>query len=204
MTPPRQVPGFIAAEVAPPSSRRRAGGLSVRRLGMRLFLTSISILFAAALVGVLVVRLRAAAWPPPGTPSLPRTLWVSSGILVVLSVLLVGAGRAARRGRVADTRRRLAAALALGVAFLLSQTAGWLRMLEEGLAPRHSLFAFAFYVLTALHALHVAGGVVPLGVVTVRSGRGRYLGDPEPVELVASYWHFLAVSWIAIFLALVL
>ena len=202
MTSPRQVPGFISADVAPSESRSRAGGLSVRRLGMRLFLTSISILFAAALLGVLVVRLRAAAWPPSGTPSLPRSLWVSSGILVVLSVLLMGAGRAARRGRVADTGRRLAAALALGVAFLLSQTAGWLRMLEEGLAPRHSLFAFAFYLLTALHALHVAGGLVPLGLVTVRSGRGRYLGDPEPVELVASYWHFLALSWLGIFLML--
>jgi heme/copper-type cytochrome/quinol oxidase subunit 3 len=38
--------------------------------------------------------------------------------------------------------------------------------------------------------------------VTVRAGRGRYLGDPEPVELVASYWHFLAFSWLGIFLML--
>lgn len=202
MSSPRRAPGFVSSALDAAPGARSGAGISVRRLGMRLFLASLSILFAAALVGVLVVRLRAPAWPPPGAPHLPRSLWVSTAILLVLSALLLQAVRAARGACVAATRRQLAAALTLAVAFLLAQTASWLRMLQAGLVPRHSLFAFAFYLLTVLHALHVVAGLVPLGLVTDRVGRGRYLGDPEPVELVASYWHFLAISWVAIFLML--
>ena len=184
------------------ASAERGAGLSARRLGMRLFLVSLGILFGACLVGYLVVRSRADRWPPPGTPDLPAGLWVSTAILVVLSSLLVLAVRSAR---VADTSalvQRLTAAAALGVAFLAAQLGNWMAMAAGGVVPRESLFLFAFYVLTFLHALHVLGGVVPLVLVTLRARRGRYADDPEPVELVASYWHFLGVAWLAIFAAL--
>jgi heme/copper-type cytochrome/quinol oxidase subunit 3 len=45
----------------------------------------------------------------------------------------------------------------------------------------------------------VLAGVVPLVLVTLRARQGRYVDDPEPVELVASYWHFLGATWLAIF-----
>jgi heme/copper-type cytochrome/quinol oxidase subunit 3 len=45
---------------------------------------------------------------------------------------------------------------------------------------------------------------VPLAIATARANRGRYLADPEPVELVASYWHFLGITWLAIFATLAL
>ena len=177
----------------------RGTGISPRRLGMRLLLLSLGILFAAALAGYLIIRLRAEVWPPPGSPALPGGLWVSTAILAVLSAVLVMAVSRARAGRASETGRLLASATALGAAFLVAQAANWLRL--DATAER-TMLVFGFWMLTVLHALHVLGGLVPLVITTARAGRGRYLNDPEPVELVASYWHFLGLTWLAIFAAL--
>ncbi len=181
----------------------RASGSTARRLGMRLFLLSLGILFAACLLGILVIRLRAEQWPPPGSPDLPGGLWIATAILAVLSALLVLAVRAARGGRAAETSRLLAASTALGVAFLAAQTSNWMAMAAAGDQLQKTMLAFAFWMLTVLHGLHVLGGVVPLVLTTVRAGQGKYLTDPEPVELVADYWHFLGITWIGIFVLLV-
>jgi cytochrome c oxidase subunit 3 len=179
----------------------RGTGISPRRLGLRLLLLSLGILFAAALAGYLIIRLRADTWPPTGSPELPGGLWVSTAILAVLSAVLVMAVGRARAGRASDTGRLLASATALGAAFLVAQAANWLRL---DAAAERTMLVFGFWMLTVLHALHVLGGLVPLAIATARAGRGRYLADPEPVELVASYWHFLGLTWLAIFAALLL
>ena len=180
-------------------SASRGAGISPRRLGLRLLLLSLGILFAAALAGYLIIRLRAEVWPPPGSPALPGGLWVSTAILAVLSAVLVMAVSRARAGRASETGRLLASATALGAAFLVAQAANWLRL---DAAAERTMLVFGFWMLTVLHALHVLGGLVPLAITTARAGRGRYLNDPEPVELVASYWHFLGLTWLAIFAAL--
>jgi cytochrome c oxidase subunit III len=179
----------------------RGAGISARRFGLRLLLLSLGILFAAALAGFLIIRLRAEVWPPAGSPELPGGLWVSTAILAVLSAVLAMAVSRARAGRASETARLLAAATALGAAFLVAQAANWLRL---DAAAERTMLVFGFWMLTVLHALHVLGGLVPLAIATARAGRGRYLNDPEPVELVASYWHFLGLTWLAIFAALAL
>ncbi len=203
MTPLESLPAFQPnREAAPEPSRGQ--GVSSRRLGMRLFLLSLGILFTACLIGILVIRLRSDQWPPPGSPELPGGLWISTAILAVLSTLLVLAVRAARAGRASETSRLLAASTALGVAFLAAQTSNWIAMVGEGEEIQKTMLAFAFWMLTVLHGLHVLGGLVPLSITAVHAAQGRYIGNPEPVELVADYWHFLGITWVAIFALLAL
>ena len=98
----------------------------------------------------------------------------------------VGVGRAgARGGRAVETSRLLAASTALGVAFLAAQTSNWMAVAAAGDELQKTMLAFAFWMLTVLHGLHVLGGLVPLALTTIRAAAGRYLADPEPVELVA-------------------
>jgi len=162
----------------------------------------LGILFTASIIGYLVVRLRATEWPPTGSPGLPGGLWASTAILAIQSVLLVLATRTTGTGNSGQLSRQLAASAALGVAFLAAQVGNWMGMAAGAVIPRQSLFVFAFYVLTFLHALHVLGGIVPLVLTALRARGGRYTDDPEPIALVASYWHFLAATWVAIFIVL--
>jgi len=170
---------------------------------MWLLLASLGMLFGAALVGFLVLRMRAEQWPPPGTPPLPGGLWVSTGLLMVLSLALVMAVHAARAGRMPALNRMLGVSVLLAVAFLAAQISNWIRMSGHSVLPDQSLFVWFFYLLTILHAAHVFVGLVPLVVVTRRARAGRYTPDNhEAIHLVGMYWHFLLVTWVAILIVL--
>jgi cytochrome c oxidase subunit III len=188
-------------KAATPERGRAAG-----RLGMSLFLVALGMLFAASMVGYLVVRLRAPAWPPAGSPRLPAGLWISTVILVTSSVTMYLASRAARQERPRALHRLLLATGSLGLAFLISQILNWVRLISGADLPAQSnLYAFTFYMLTGLHGAHVVGGLVPMGIVSVRAGRGRYTArSHEGVHLLSMYWHFLDVVWLVMFVLLVL
>ncbi len=189
------------APVAPVSLADAAGErMSLGRMGLRLLLVSLGVLFAASMVGHLAIRLRAAQWPPPGWPGLPAWLWLSSALIAISGISLQLALVSARRGAQRRLRWNLAATLALGFAFLASQAWSWHVMVRAGAVPKQSLFAFTFYTLTALHGLHVIGGLIPLGIITVRALHGRYSPHHhDGVDLVTTYWHFLAVVWFVLF-----
>lgn len=172
---------------------------SARRLGMRLFLASLGMLFGGALVGYLVIRLRAPEWPPQGTAALPTGLWISTALVLLLSAALVMAERAIRAGRARGLTRFLSLALGLAIAFLGAQLSNWMQMAADSALPQQSLAAFGFWILTVLHAVHVLLGLVPLVFVLVRAADGRYTtAEHEGVHLLAMYWHFLAATWMVI------
>jgi cytochrome c oxidase subunit III len=173
------------------------------RLGMAVFLVSLSMLFAASMVGYLVVRLRAEAWPPPGMPRLPSGLWVATAVIVGCSVTIHRALLAARRGLQQPMVRWLGATLGLGALFLILQAMNWWGLITARMPMQANLYAFTFYMLTGLHAAHVIGGLIPLGVVTSKARRGAYSAGSHPgVEYSAMYWHFLDAVWLVMFATL--
>jgi len=176
---------------------------SIHVLGMAIFLVSLTILFIASTAGYIIVRLRATEWPPPGTPPLPWGLWLSTAVLIGCSVAIHRALLAARQDAQPSLRRSMAAALALGTAFLVVQSVNWAQLVEAEMTIRASLYAFTFYTLTGLHAVHVIGGLIQLAVVTRRAFSGAYSADSHiGVTLSAMYWHFLDAIWLVLFLCL--
>ena len=61
-----------------------------------------------------------------------------------------------------------------------------------------------FYLFTAVHGLHVLGGLVAWVRATARAWRGA---DPARarlgVELCATYWHYLLAVWVALYALIV-
>lgn len=185
-------------------SRGRAGwppsSVSPRRLGMRLFLASLGMLFGGALVGYLVIRLRAPEWP---AAALPAGVWIATALVLLLSATLVMAERAVRAGRARALTGLVVLALGFAVAFLGTQLYNWMQMAADSALPQQSLANFGFWILTVLHGAHVLLGLVPLVFVLVRAAGGRYTAaDHEGVHLLSMYWHFLAVAWVAILVVL--
>ncbi len=179
---------------------------SAGTLGMIIFLVALGVLFTASLVGYLVVRLRAHQWPPPGSPRLPGGLWISTVILLLSSVTMKLALSSARWARTRALARWLGATALLGIGFLVSQTLNWAHLLVgQHLAAQSNLYGFTFYMLTGLHGLHVIGGLIPLGIATVRAiprrpGRPSYDG----VRYLSMYWHFLDGVWLVLFAVLLI
>ena len=89
--------------------------------------------------------------------------------------------------------------------FLVGQLVVWRELTMAGFVAMTSPAAAFFYLLTAIHGLHLAGGLLALGRV------GARLWSPEPdpgktrlsVELCALYWHFLLFVWLVVFSLLV-
>ncbi|MEW6337963.1 MAG: cytochrome c oxidase subunit 3 [Acidobacteriota bacterium] len=179
--------------------------LATGRMGMVVLLASLTMLFAAGIAGYLVIRARAEVWPPPGVPPLPGGLWLSTVLILLSSATLYWAVDGIRHEDRRALRLGLSATAALGLAFLASQTVSWFALVAAEGRPQASLFAFTFFVLTVLHALHVVGGLVPLGVVTARAWRGAYTRDVHAgVEYTAMYWHYLDGVWLVLFAVLLL
>ncbi|MCP4066793.1 MAG: heme-copper oxidase subunit III [Phycisphaeraceae bacterium] len=181
--------------------RRLAAG----RFGMLIFIASLAMIFAAAILGFLVVRLEDdGSWPPPGMPALPWSLLFSTLILVASSVTFLRATGALRRDDERGLVRWLTGTLVLALAFLAVQTFAWWDLIGRGMDFSRHLYAWTFYFLTGLHAVHVLGGVIPLWIVTRRVRRGdRSPSVRRGIFYTAMYWHFLDVAWVVLYLTLV-
>jgi cytochrome c oxidase subunit 3 len=167
---------------------------------MWIFLAALAVLFAAAIVGYLIVRLKAASWPPPGMPRLPAGLGLATLILVSASVAVHLAHRAIRVGELALASRRLAITLALVCAFLAVQLTNWWALIRLHTTAASNLYAFTFFMLTGLHAAHVVGGIGLLAVVWSRARRSRYGSGHHPgITYAAMYVHFLDAVWLVLY-----
>jgi cytochrome c oxidase subunit III len=169
--------------------------------GMGVLLISLSMLFGASVMALLVIRGRSGVWPPRGMPRAPSSLWLSTVVMVLASLAIQRARNAIRRDEPERLTRFLGVTLVLGLLFLGAQTFNWI---EFYVAIRDLEFMGAylgmFYVLTGLHAAHVVGGLIPLVVVLGRARRGRYSREFHPgVRYLAMYWHFLDGVWLILF-----
>lgn len=171
-------------------------------IGMLIFLGSWAMLFAAFFFSYGILRARMDAWPPPGTPPLPRLLPAANTLVIaVSSVALERALFCARRGKLASVLPGILAALALGTLFVGLQLLLWTGLWKAGLRPSDGPYASVFYALTALHAAHVAVGMLGLGYCAIRANAGaftpvRHVG----LRLWRAYWHFVGGVWLLLFL----
>ena len=126
---------------------------------------------------------------------MPWQLWLSTGLLVAGSAAMQGAARAARHGRRAHAL--LWAGGACAWAFLGVQLWAWQALYAGQVLPAGNPAASFFYLLTALHGLHVAGGLAAWSLAVAGLARpGQRIG------LCARYWHFLLAVWIVLFATL--
>jgi len=159
---------------------------------------TLSMLFGASVVGYLITRSQNDVWKTASMPGLPLGLVASSILLASLSVAMHVALRAVRQNRFEALQRALTVALFLGLAFVVGQAENWRAMYAAAVATdARTLYAFTFYMLTGLHALHVIGGFVPLLVVLGKAKRGEYSSsNHEGVKLCGQYWDYLGVVWV--------
>lgn len=183
-------------------------------MGMWLLLVALGMLFASSVVAYLALRFVKFAgqpWPPYGFPPLPRSLWLSTVVILSASVTIHLALAAIRRDRLPALRRYLLLTLGLGVAFLVLQLWNWWS-LYAALPPQfvsQGGYFGVFVVLTGLHAVHVLGGLIPLGIVWSRArGAGSavyYSANFHPgVRYCTMYWHFLDLVWLTLFIVVYL
>jgi cytochrome c oxidase subunit 3 len=138
--------------------------------------------------------------------TLPSILFLSTMLLAASSVTLEVARRrvAAYMGglssQAASSKLWLYMTLGLGLLFVVGQYMAWLQLRSQGLYLATNPNSSFFYVFTALHALHVMGGLAGLGRVIRKLGLGTL--RRSMLNATSIYWHFMGVLWIYLFLLL--
>ena len=133
--------------------------------------------------------------------SKPPILWVNTAMLIMSSVAMQLARRAAgsnQRGRV---RGYLFAGGAFALLFLGGQLAAWHELRASGYGLTSGPAGAFFYVLTGVHGLHLLGGLA-VWLKTMLRMRTRAVELIEvrlSIELCTVYWHYLLLVWLVMF-----
>ncbi len=173
------------------------------RLGGILFLVSLLVFFLSSILLYLIYAFWRRDDPQSSIP-LPPAFLISTACLIAVSLLVHTATRTVRRDRHGVTCMLLLSSAIAAILFMSVQFEAMTQMLG-GPALRGGTgkgVAGMVAVLALLHALHVAGGVISLGIVSVRSLQGRYDHERHwPVDFAAQYWHFLDAVWLCMLAA---
>jgi cytochrome c oxidase subunit 3 len=169
--------------------------LPAAKIGLGVFLAVVGSLFAL-FISAYSMRMNMVDWR---ALPLPRLLWFNTGVLVLSSVALQWAHMAARRNDIDGVIVGLCAGGASAVIFLVGQLLAWRQLNVAGYFLASNPANSFFYLITAVHGLHLMGGLVALGRTTAKVWRGAELTQVRlSVELCAIYWHFLLLVWLVL------
>jgi cytochrome c oxidase subunit 3 len=174
------------------------------RIGMWVGLASILMLFTSLTSAYIVRAASANDWQ---ALPLPRVLWLSTSFIILSSLTLETSRRKLKAGIRRSYLNWLWVTMALGVAFLVIQLLAWRQLVRQGVYLASNPHGSFFYLLTAAHGVHLAGGLLAL-IYLVFRGRLREQNSAEQsrsegaVGAATLYWHFMDALWIYLFLLL--
>jgi cytochrome c oxidase subunit 3 len=179
-----------------------------QRVGLWIFLAVITSLFGL-FVSAYYMRLNGHHESGPATDwtalNEPPVLWLNTLLLIAASVAMQASRKSVQGGNVAGSFKGLMTGGLLTLAFLVGQLYAWAQVRNSGFfSPLNPAVAF-FYLLTAVHGLHLLGGLYVWGRTLARMRKK----DVEAidvrqsiqlsVELCSVYWHFLLLVWLGLF-----
>ncbi len=153
---------------------------------------------------IVIAANNAAEWKPF---DLPIPVWISTALIFISSVVYHLGKKAVDRNDQPNAKKWFIATTVFGAAFISSQLLAWVALNSRGFYMRGNPYAGFFYILTAVHAAHVFGGIIALGSVLLKSLNPTE--NPDEVSrrrtiamVVGWYWHFMGIIWLALFLML--
>lgn len=175
--------------------------ISRAHLGTWILLTAVTMLFAGLSSAYIVLR----GVPEWQNITIPSLLWANTIVLFASSVAIEFARSAVRKNNAGGVKQWLAISGILGMGFLVGQFAVWRQLVNAGVYLQTNLHSSFFYVITGIHALHLAGGIGGLVVVVRKAFANRLTAtDHEPLKVWGLYWHFMDFVWIYCFVMLLL
>jgi cytochrome c oxidase subunit 3 len=182
-------------------------------LGMWIFLSTEILLFGGAILCYAIYRMQhPAAFIAAGRHTLLLAGTVNTAVLLFSSYLVARAVQHIEAGARTAVTRLLGFAAALGAVFLTIKGFEYAHEIHEGLFPgpafhidgtnpsAQQMFFVLYFTLTALHAVHVAIGMLALTVCAWKVHRA-----PDPlrlstnVDVIGLYWHLVDIIWVFLF-----
>jgi cytochrome c oxidase subunit I+III len=171
------------------------------KLGLWIFLASEILIFGSLIVAYIYVRVSSGSWPVATQTHNVYIGMTNTIILLTSSLAMILGLYYIRLGNVKALKICLASTFALGAVFLTIKLGiEWPTLYRNGFTINSGLPASSYFVLTGLHAAHVAVGMVAVGYLMFRANRGGFTSTNHiAVENVGLYWHFVDIVWMILF-----
>jgi cytochrome c oxidase subunit III len=164
---------------------------------------SMTMMFAG-LVSAFVVSKSRADWLK--NFELPIAFYFSTLAIIGCSITFHLAKKAIQIDNRSATTSFLLGTLALGIVFVILQFVGFGQVVAQGYyftGSESSITTTFLYIVTLVHLLHLAGGIISLLIIIYNHFKQKYNSTQTiGIELGAMYWHFLDILWVLLFLFL--
>lgn len=174
-------------------------GFNNATLGIWLFLASEIMLFGALFSSYILLRTGAAHWPTGASILNVPLATLNTFILVFSSIAVVFAWAATKEGNFGSYKKWMGISLLCGLLFLAIKSYEYSMKFHHHLYPSNNTFLALYFLMTALHALHIIGGLIVNGYLW-GPGSKMFKTDlrhfSHRVEVAGIYWHFVDLLWI--------
>ena len=133
---------------------------------------------------------------------IPNSFYISTAVIILSSLTLHMSYSSFKKGNELLYKSLLVVTLVLACLFLVLQYQGWMILFEGGVDMKGNPSGAFFYLLTALHAAHILGGLAALIVAMIHAFTLPFRPNEKRrvrFSLVLQYWHFVDILWIYLF-----
>lgn len=186
----------MSASARPIATTRQVTGIPTGRLAVWWVIGSEIVIFGGLLGSYVMHRLVNPQW---ANYAIHTNTWAgafNTFVLLTSSLSAVLAHHAASHGDGKKAARYLWLTMLGGGVFVVVKSIEWSHEISLGYTISSNAFWAFYYTAAGLHALHVIGGVVIMGIISLSCLKNEEL---HRVELIGNYWHFVDLVWIFLF-----
>ena len=155
------------------------------------------IMMFAGLTSAYIVKREQPNWT---SFDMPVVFKYSTAVILLSSFTVQMALKAFKERNILQYRRLICITAILGALFISLQWIGFEQLWKSGLKLNGAGAVQFLYIIFGLHVLHVVGGLVALLLLFFKAFNRRNRNyNTIPVEVVSTYWHFVDLLWVYLF-----
>ena len=135
----------------------------------------------------------------------PNLLWFNTLVLFFVTYYFSKITNDLRKNNPTRIKKNLILVGALSYLFLFGQTFFWFQLMKSGKFVSTNSYFSSFYFFTALHGLHLLGGLFFWGRVcskTLKLKQEEIINQKKSIDALSLYWTFLLIVWLLFFLTM--
>ena len=133
----------------------------------------------------------------------PNLLWINTLVLMCVTYFFNKITRDLKRNIPDKVKNNLLIVGFLSYLFLFGQIFFWVQLMKSGNYVSTNNYFSSFYIFTALHGLHLLGGLFFWGLVFSKIRKLKQkeiIIEKKSIDALSLYWTFLLIVWFVFFL----
>ena len=133
----------------------------------------------------------------------PNLLWINTLILFFVAYYFNKVTKDLENKKNLKIKTNLIVIGILSYLFLIGQLIFWVQLMKSGNYVSTNSYFSSFYIFTALHGIHLLGGLFFWGKVASRVlklDNDKIINEEKNISALSLYWTFLLIVWIMFFL----